>query len=194
MADKKWTRGRGEAANLSNLKITTRFLDSNYELRNENLTRGETRLLKVFSLIPKQSVGKPAFQARIDDGNSTKRKEPELDIDISGVSESIVRDFRAGRNGYLGHHSSKTLNANERIFDVEIATPNGKVFEGDVFFNVTFSVGLTMSVNSGVTVDATVNRATPLARSAMRETLILAAAIFLLAIITAAVLVHLIVP
>jgi hypothetical protein len=54
MADRSWPRGRGEAANLSNLKITTRYLDSDYEIINENLTRGETGLLKVFSLIPKQ--------------------------------------------------------------------------------------------------------------------------------------------
>jgi hypothetical protein len=162
MADKNWPRGRGEAANLSNLKITTRYLDSDYELFNENLTRGETGLLKVFSLIPKQGTGKPDFRARIDDGNRIKRKEPELDIDITGVSDAVVKDFRAGRNGYVGHHTSRSPNANERIFDVEIATPSGRVFKGEVFFNVTFSVGVTMNAKTGVTANAAVIRATRL--------------------------------
>jgi len=62
MADKNWPRGRGEAANLSNLKITTRYRDSDYELRDENLTRGATRHPKVFSLIPKQGVENRAFR------------------------------------------------------------------------------------------------------------------------------------
>ena len=48
MADKDWARGRGEASYLSNLKITTEFLDTDYDIVNENLTRGETRLLRVF--------------------------------------------------------------------------------------------------------------------------------------------------
>lgn len=66
MADKNWPRGRGETSNLSNLKIQEHHLDSDYEIVNENLARGETGLLKVFSLVPRQGTGKPRFEARIE--------------------------------------------------------------------------------------------------------------------------------
>jgi hypothetical protein len=118
MADKNWPRGRGEALNLSNLKIQTRSLDSDYQIVNENLARGETGLLKVFSLVPQQSTGKPGFEARIDDGNPRKRKEPELDIDIKGVPSGIERAFKGNRSGYLGHHTKRSPTPDSRIFDV----------------------------------------------------------------------------
>ena len=164
MAGKNWPRGRGEALQLSNLKITAHYIDSGYEILKEDLTRSETRLLKVFSLIPKIR-GRPSFHARVDDGSSGKRKEPELDIDIGGVSDAVKRDFKADRNGYAGHHNKRSSNPDERIFDVEIALPTGKVFEGEVFFNATFSVGLTMAATSSMTVNATVQRASWLIRA-----------------------------
>jgi hypothetical protein len=158
MADKNWPRGRGEAAKLSNLTITTRYLDSDYDIFDENLTRGETGLLRVFSLIPK-TPGKPRFRARVDDGSPAKRKSPELDIDIEDVSEVIRRDFKARRNGYVGHHNDRSPNVEQRIFEVEIAIPSGRVFQGNVSFNVAFSVGLSMTTQSSLTVDARVIRA-----------------------------------
>ena len=157
MADKNWPRGRGEASHLSNLKITTRYLDSDYDILNENLRRSSTRYLGVFSLIPKPA-GKPSFHARVDDGTPDNVKDPQLDIDIRGVSDDIVRDFRAGRNGYIGHHTDRSPNRAQRIFEFEIATPQGRVFKGDVFVNVTFSVAVTMTSASSVTADATVVR------------------------------------
>ena len=157
MADNNWPRGRGEASNLSNLKITTRYLDSDYDILNENLTRTLTRHLKVFSLIPK-TARKPSFHARVDDGTPDKVKDIELDIDIRGVSEDIVRDFRAGRNGYIGHHTDKSPSRAQRIFSVEISIPQDRVFEGDVFFNVTFSVAATITSTISDTADATVVR------------------------------------
>jgi hypothetical protein len=160
MAGKDWPSGRGEAAHLSNLKITTEFIDPDYEVINENLARGETRLLKVFSLIPK-TPSKPSFHARVDDGSTQKRKEPELDIDIKGVSEHVVRDFRTNRNGYLGHHNARTPKLDMRIFEVAIGTPSGRVFKGQVFFNVTFSESISMQAESKVTVDVEVIRANP---------------------------------
>jgi hypothetical protein len=88
----------------------------------------------------------------------TMSKNLELDIDIRGVSDDIVGDFRAKRNGYIGHHTDRSPNRAQRIFNVEIATPQSRVFEGDVFFNVAFSVALTMAPALGVAADATVVR------------------------------------
>jgi hypothetical protein len=160
---KNWERGRGEASHLSNLRISTNFLDPDYEIIDEDLMLGETRLLKVFSLLPKTS-GKPSFHARVDDGSPDKPKQPELDIDIKGVPAAIVGDFKAGRNGYKGHHNDRSPNRTERIFDVEIAIPTGSVFKGEVFFNAAFSVAINIGVSSSFEATATVTRATRLER------------------------------
>lgn len=148
MASKDWPRGRGEAAQLSNLKIATQFIDPYYELQEEDLTRGDTRYLKVFSLIPK-TQGRPSFHARVDDGTPEKWKDPELDIDIRGVSEVVEGDFNAKRNGYSGHRTKRSPTRNERIFDVEITAQYVRVFQGQVFFNVTFSESLTAKADFG---------------------------------------------
>jgi hypothetical protein len=151
----------GQASSLSNLQITARHLDPHYQLLMHNsLTRGETGLLSVFSLVPK-TAGKPRFGARLDDGSPGKRREPELDIDIKDVTATIESDFKANRNGYVGHHTNRSPNPNQRIFDVKIAIPAGRLFEGEVTFNVTFSVGATFSGKGGATANLTVRRATP---------------------------------
>jgi hypothetical protein len=161
--DRTTKQGDGQASSLSNLQITAQHLDPDYQLLKHDLTRGETGLLRVFSLIPK-TAGKPSFAARVDDGSSEKRRSPELDIDIKDVTKAIERDFKADRNGYFGHHTDRSPNQNQRIFDVEIGTPTGKVFAGEVSFNVAFSVAVSFSQGSAVSASATVNRANLLLR------------------------------
>ena len=158
------TKGDGQAGSLSNLQITILHLDPDYQLlEHHDLTRGETGLLRVFSLIPR-SAGRPSFVARVDDGSPGKRRQPELDVDIKYVTTAIERDFKAKRNGYSGHHTERSPNESGRIFDVGITTPAGKVFEGQVSFNATFSVELFISVSSSVSLSETVNRANLLSR------------------------------
>jgi hypothetical protein len=125
MADRK-QQGDGKASSLSNLKVATRFLDTQYEIVQHDLTRGDTGLLKVFSIIPK-SAGNPSFHARMDDGSTGNRRSPELDIDIEDVGSKAKRDFKADRNGYTGHHTDRSPTAAARLFEIEIATPAGKV-------------------------------------------------------------------
>jgi hypothetical protein len=160
LADKNQPRGDGQASSLSNLRVTRHYLDNDYEMVVHDLSRGATGLLRVFSLTPRTG-GRPSFQARIDDGSTGRRRAPELDFDIEGVSSAAKSDFKAGRNGYIGHHTDRSPNAEERIFQIEITTPSGKVFEGEVFFNVAFSVEATMSTRAKVTVEAKAIRAKP---------------------------------
>src|SRR5260370_37374236 len=93
-------------------------------------------------------AGKPSFHARVDDGSSDNPKETELDIDIKGVSDADRRDFKNDLNGYSGHHNDRSPSPSERIFEIKIATPKGRVFEGQVSFNATFSESIAMAVHS----------------------------------------------
>jgi hypothetical protein len=144
----------GQVIKISNLAITERYLDSEYDIHKCDLTR-KNGLLRVFSLIPK-IAGKAIFKARWDDGSPWKRTRADSDFDIEGVSEEVKRDFerRRPRLGYSGHHSNKSSNPDQRIYEVKIKAPIGTIFEGDVSFNVTNWVGLVASANATATVDA----------------------------------------
>ena len=62
----------------------------------------------MFSLVSKID-GKPWFELRVDDGSPGKRRKPDLDIDIKGVTRDIERAFRSKKiNGYIGHHTDKS--------------------------------------------------------------------------------------
>ena len=92
----------GQATNLSNLQINERRLDADYEIRKHNLARSEMGLLKVFDLVPR-TAGKANFEARLDDGNPGKRREPELDCNrgkTPGGQGCALRSLtRSGRRG-----------------------------------------------------------------------------------------------
>jgi hypothetical protein len=158
MADRP--RGGG-TIRVSNLQIERRYVDPDYQLVEHNLERGANGLLRVFSLTP-NTAAKPGFHSRVDDGTPTRPKDPELDIDISGVSKAVERDFQKKRKGYIGHRTDRSPDREHRLFDVAIAIPLGRVFEGSVSFNVTFGVKLTMTTTSHVGADGTLIRATPL--------------------------------
>ena len=123
------------------------------------LVRGETGYLPIFSLTPK-TPGKPTFNARVDDGSPGNRKpEIDLDIDIEGVSVAVKRAFKARRHGYCGHHNDRSPDPAHRVYDVCVATPEGKVFVGTVSFNAAFAVGAVELMTATATCDATVIRA-----------------------------------
>ncbi len=158
MANRNRAGGDGQASRLSNLKITTKHIDPDYDIEEHDLTRTDTGHLKVFSFTPK-TAGKPSFQLRVDDGSAGKRRDPELDIDIEGVSATVKRQFKSGKGGYAGHHTMRSPIPNARIFEVKIKLPSTMVFDGEVFFNVDFSIGINMKSNSTLTAEMDVIRA-----------------------------------
>jgi hypothetical protein len=159
---KKRGQGDGQAWLLSNMKISCRYIDPNYCLILHDGTRGETGRLDAFSLSPK-SQGKPTFKARIDDGSPGKRRPPDLDIDIECVPKKAKKAFNNKCDGYAGHHNDRSPDAERRIFDVMIKTPQGIVFDGEVTFDVTFAVsgGMHATTAMNVQMEKIVVRAVP---------------------------------
>jgi hypothetical protein len=155
MADRK--RDDDRVTHIANLEVACDSLHSDSILERHNEPRDETGLLRVFSLVPRNAET-PKFIARIDDGSSGRRREPDLDIDINEVSEVIRRDFNAGRNGYAGHHTDRSPSRAERIFDVEVTLPDVIVFKGAVSFNVTWSVHAHVESQASVSVQTRVIR------------------------------------
>jgi hypothetical protein len=75
VASSKAVRSGGKVSSLSNVAFKITHKDPGYTISAQNdLTRGATGLLGVFSLLPNTSSS-PKFYARIDDGNPGKRKK-----------------------------------------------------------------------------------------------------------------------
>ena len=117
-----------------------------------DLKRSETGLLRMFALAPK-TPGKPRFEARWDDGSPGNRNRADVDFDIEDVSKEIKRDFKRKAGGYCGHHTDKSPDQDNRVYEIEISTPQGTVFKGVIKFNVTYSVGVTEAASARVNVD-----------------------------------------
>lgn len=94
-----------------------------------------TGLLTIGELKPKET-GLPKFSLRWDDNTKI------VDVDIEGVSESEKSDFRNERKGYVGHHTIGEINQDERIYDVDIKTPQINVFSGKLKVNLEFICSL----------------------------------------------------
>jgi len=145
VANNRSPRSGGMASSLTNFKFLIREIDPNYSIStNDDLRRGATGYLGVFSVMP-NSASLPQFHGRIDDGNPGNRRQPELDIDIVGASNKAARYFKAGSNGYEGHHTDISPSAAARAFAIKIRLPGRLIFDGEVSFNAHFSV----TVNAG---------------------------------------------
>jgi len=123
------------------LEIVSHHRHRDYDIEKHDMQRGPTGLLRMFSLTPR-TEDRPTFQARWDDGAPKRLHQEDVDIDILGVDEDVRRDFKAGRNGYCGHHSNRAADPDKRIYDIKIAVPDGVIFEGTASFRLSSSVRL----------------------------------------------------
>ena len=85
------------ATSLCNLKVTPRHMHPDYEIQVHDLKRGETGLLKVFSLRP-TNAQLPSFSARIDVAILIGGRRQNPDIDFEGVSNATYRHFKNNLN------------------------------------------------------------------------------------------------
>ena len=147
----------GQARSANNLAFKIKHIDPEYWLQVCELERTETGLLALFLLVPQVS-SRETFRVRIDDGSPNRRKELEVDIDILDASKSVQDDFKAGRQGYSGHHSVRDANNSQRIFSVCIRVANQPIFDAEVSFNLAFLVGISEIGRAEDHIDATVSR------------------------------------
>jgi hypothetical protein len=139
---------------VDNLKVDPTHIDPDYEVEPCDGTLSETGNLKVLKLVPKSGNG-PYFIARWD------QRPQHLDIDMHGASKDEIRKFKGNRDGYSGHHTSRTTDPDKRIFDVTIKISGGVIFDGTVSFSNHYEVKLSVGCYAVATADATLIRAGP---------------------------------
>jgi hypothetical protein len=149
---KKIRTEHGGVSRVYNLERTQKFIHQDYKSEYCDGIRGETGKLEVLKLIS-NSTDDPHFTARWDQGAE------HLDIDMHNASRSAIGKFKNNRGGYRGHHTVRSPNLNKRIFEIEIKTPRGLTFEGEVSFNNTFEVKATLTAKGHVSVSMQVIRA-----------------------------------
>jgi hypothetical protein len=129
--------GKGKAQRLQiwpnsadGIEIEVSFCHPDYELSAEaSAVPTPSKLLRLFSLVPETSSD-PTFFGRYDarDDLSGHNQASAVDVDASGLAAAEERDFKAGKNGFSGHHSTRTKDGRHQIL---ISTPqHGKIFEG----------------------------------------------------------------
>ena len=127
----------GKAFETYNIEIDVTYLNSNCEFSKQtaNVMTGNG-LLEVFELNP--SGGGPSFIGRWDGGSRDpgKTERYDLDIDIYRVSREEKRRFKKGERGYSGHHTTKVESDRGHKYQVSLCTPDEKIFEGTVCFNL----------------------------------------------------------
>jgi len=141
MTDKQ--KEDGKAFETFNIEIDVTYLNPRYALSKQrvNVMTANGRL-DVFELNP--SGGGPSFIGRWDGGSRDpgKTERHDLDIDIYRVSRGQQRRFKKGERGYSGHHTTKVQSNRGRKYQVSLCTPDEKIFEGTVCFNLLRKVGV----------------------------------------------------
>jgi len=141
---------RGRVSRISDLDVNPTVMNSDYKCEPCDGILSKTGHLQILKLVSKSGDG-PSFTARLDQGE-------KLDIDMHGA-RSAVRKFKSKKDGYEGHHTSRTTDPDKRIFDIKIQTPAGIIFEGTVSFANHRIMPINTQLKSSVTCVARVIRA-----------------------------------
>jgi hypothetical protein len=133
----------GKIIKITNVDVDPEYIHSNYAVEKCECVLTETGLLRIAKFCPKDGVG-PSFFARWD------QRPHELDIDIEGVSQEKIHDFKNGKNGYGGHHTDKSDDPARRKFELQIKTPDELVFHGTIGFSVTYAQTVSITTRARV--------------------------------------------
>jgi hypothetical protein len=142
-----------QASRVYNITYESEYLMPDYDLEIlENNIIWKQGLLLCGKLTPKRHT-LPGFSFRWDE------KADALDIDMNGESKH-VKDWKYSRNGYAGHHATKTKKEG-RHFHISIKTPTMKVFDGSILFNLARDATTSIKTGSQSSVEISVNKKSP---------------------------------
>ena len=138
---------------VSNLVVTPKYIDPEYRHEPSACVETVTGYLEILKIMPESGDG-PYFTGRWD------QKPEELDLDIHNApSKKAISDFNNEKAGYKGHHTERSPNPEQRIFDVFIQIPPERViFEGEVSFSNTYEAHTHAQAHAVATCDAVVIR------------------------------------
>lgn len=128
----------GKVFEALDVHVDERYRSEEYILsKSEVAAITPTGHLVIFELRPVAGSG-PSFVGRWDGGSrdAGKSERYDLDIDIQGVSEAVMRQFKNAEGGYSGHHSTNVPTATGRAYQVCIRIPQKMIFDGTVSFSV----------------------------------------------------------
>jgi len=139
----------GKAFETQNVKILQQtYLNPKYILSEQTANEiSSTGQLNVFEIRP--SGDGPSFTGRWDGGSrdAGKKERCDLDIDIDRVSKRQQRRFKKGKGGYSGHHTAKVASDTGHTYQVSLCTPDERIFDGIVCFNLLRKLGFEASIS-----------------------------------------------
>ena len=142
--------GSQEASKVFNVKVELAYLNPDYELellQDNKIT--EQGLLLCGKLKPKLT-SLPKFLFRWDE------KGDHLNVDMI-PDEGYHDDWQNETHGYKGHRPQKARDCPGRAFNLLITTPNLKVFNGVISFNITRNVAASVTIGMHASAEVSVN-------------------------------------
>jgi len=114
------------------LMIHESHIHPDYEVKFGDPKVSSTGSMVIFKLIPKDGCSGPRFVGRWDN------KQEALDVDVFDAIDKENKQFKAGADGYCGHHNGKAeFGASGRTYQIKIEwLGKGTIFEGEANFAV----------------------------------------------------------
>lgn len=148
--DKRKVKKDGSAFAVKDLEAIEIYKDPDYRIElyhNNKVT--DTMHLIIGKLIPSET-SLPHFIFRWDE------QQDQFDVDIENVDNETKKKFKAGKDGYSGHHPRRFVDK-VRCMEVDISLPNKKIFKGTIKVPVIkeeqFNMYITINTDGTITME-----------------------------------------
>jgi hypothetical protein len=148
--DKRKVKADGRAFAVKDLTIAEVYKDPGYQIELYHNNKATDTMHLIIGKLISSDPSLPYFIFRWDE------KQDQFDVDIENVDNETKEKFKAGKDGYSGHHPRRFL-YNGRCMEVDISLPNKRIFKGTIKVPVIkeekFNMYFTINANGRITME-----------------------------------------
>ncbi len=123
--DKRKVKKDGRAFAAKELALIEIYKDPNYRIELYHNNKATDTMHLIIGKLISNDPSLPYFIFRWDEN------QDQFDVDIENVDNETKKKFKAGKDGYSGHHPRRSV-YNGRHMEVDISLPNKKIFKGTI--------------------------------------------------------------
>lgn len=149
--DKRKVKKDGRVFAVKDLTVRQEiYRDTDYQIELYHNNKATDTMHLIVGKLVSNDQSLPYFIFRWDDN------QDQFDVDIENVTNETKKKFKAGKDGYSGHHPRRFVDKEGRCLEVDISLPNKKIFQGIIrvpvvkeeVLNMYFTIGV-----QGITMD-----------------------------------------
>jgi hypothetical protein len=123
--DKRKVKKDGSAFAVKHLEAIEIYKDPDYRIELYCNNKATDTMHLIIGKLISDDPSLPYFIFRWDEN------QDQFDVDIGNVDNETKKKFKAGKDGYSGHHPIRSVHSG-RCMEVDISLPNKKVFKGTI--------------------------------------------------------------